>query len=109
MTPPNQSKDQNKARNLGVHAERKTYYAIHFHSDFFEGRDIQCIQELSKASIEVHQATELSVAYSLQNIDVVSFVKFRHRISEHSYTKGKLERNDFSFKASFRNREKLRL
>ena len=68
-----------------------TYYIIYFYSNVFEGRNIKCIQQLSKSLIEMCQATELSVAYSLQNINVVCFVKFRHRISEHRDTVRKLE------------------
>ena len=95
-------------KNLWVYAGHKTYKIIYSYSDFFEGRDIKSIQELSKTLIEMCQATELSMAYSLQNIDVISFVKFRHHISEHRYTERKLARS-LSFERSFQNGGKLQL
>jgi hypothetical protein len=69
-----------------------TYYIIYFYSNLFKRRDIKCIQELSKSLVRMCQAIKLNVAYSLQNINIVCFVKFRHRISEHCDAVRKLEK-----------------
>ena len=92
MIRPNQSENENKQGILKciVYTEHITHYIIYFYSNLFEGRDIKCIQELSKPLAGMCQATELCVAYSLQNINVICFVKFRHRISEHRDTERKL-------------------
>ena len=79
------------------------YNTVYFYPNLFERRGIKCVQELSKSLVGMREATELSVTYSLQNINIVCFVKFRHRISEHRDTERKLERNSLSFKTSFRN------
>lgn len=86
-----------------------TYYIIYFYSNLFKRRDIKCIQELSKSLVKMCQAIDLNVAYSLQNINIVCFVKFRHCISEHRDTVRKLERINLSFKTSFRIRRNLTL